>query len=178
MLKLLKNQQGDTIVEVMIVLALIGSALGISYATANQSLLDTRQAQEASQAAQLIQSQVEELRTMTDNPATLNGNPNPNYIFNSTATPFCITQPPSGSFNVSLDSDPTEPCNIPFSNYSGTTSNLYYSISINYIPTTVQTSAVPPAPITGGTFTIQARWPDVEGEGTDTSTLIYNLYQP
>jgi len=173
MLNILKNQKGDTIVEVMIVLAILGSALGISYATVNQSLLDTRQAQEAAQAAQIVQTQVEELRTMTDNPATIAGNSNSNYIFNNPEPPFCITQATSGVFKVSLVSDATLPCNFPFSNFSGTTSNLNYSVSINFDKSSLSSPS-----IIGGTFTIKAQWPDVEGAGIDTSTIVYNLYQP
>lgn len=78
-----KNQFGDTIVEVMVVLAVLGFAIGISYATANRSLLNARQAQENSQAAALVQSQVEALRAMAANDST-----EPDYIY-SPGT-FCV----------------------------------------------------------------------------------------
>lgn len=76
------NIRGDTIVEVMIVLAVLGLAIGISYATANRSLLNARQAQENSEATQLVQSQIEGLRTMTQDPA--------NNIFQG--GPYCLSQ--------------------------------------------------------------------------------------
>lgn len=69
----------------MIVLAVLGLAIGIAYATANRSLLDARQAQENAEASQLVQSQIEALRTMTLDPA-------PNNIFQP--GPYCVTQTP------------------------------------------------------------------------------------
>lgn len=81
------KQTGDTIVEVMIVLTVLGLALSISYATANRSLLNARQAQEDSEATQLAQGQVEALRTMTGYIST-----DSNYIFRPGT--FCITDYP------------------------------------------------------------------------------------
>ncbi|MEK7594126.1 MAG: type II secretion system protein [Patescibacteria group bacterium] len=78
------QERGDTIVEVMIVLAVLGLAIGISYATANRALLQARQAQENTKATQLLQSQIEQLTTMTANKST-----NPNYIFG--AGPYCVS---------------------------------------------------------------------------------------
>jgi hypothetical protein len=58
------GEGGDTIVEVMIVLAVLGLAMSISYATANKSLLATRAAQESASANVLLQTQVEYLRSI------------------------------------------------------------------------------------------------------------------
>ncbi len=71
------TQRGDTIVEVMVVLAVLGLAMGISYATANRSLKNTRQAQENSEATALVKAQIEQLRSLasTEQPGT------DNYIF-------------------------------------------------------------------------------------------------
>lgn len=84
------NTRGDTIVEVMIVLAVLGLAISTAYATANRSLLDARQAQENAVATQLVQSQVEALRTMTLN--------SPSIFSAATwpgASPYdCVTQSP------------------------------------------------------------------------------------
>lgn len=78
------RNRGDTIIEVMIVLAVLGLAIGIAYATANRSLLNARQAQENAQATALAQSQVEALRPLADS-TTQN-------IFQS--GPYCISQNP------------------------------------------------------------------------------------
>ena len=58
----LHNSAGDTIVEVMIVLAVLGLAFAISYATANHGLIQARNAEEHSEALGLLDSQVELLR--------------------------------------------------------------------------------------------------------------------
>jgi type II secretory pathway pseudopilin PulG len=143
----LGNYRGDTIVEVIVVLAVLGMAISISYATASRSLLDARQAQEASQAAELIQSQLETLRTLSEA-----GNPQNIYQ----AGPYCIV-----SSTIYVWSSPTDATGTPCKDIS----NLY-TLSVKG----------PSAP--GGTFTIVASWDDVQGQGTDTSTLTYKLYQP
>jgi prepilin-type N-terminal cleavage/methylation domain-containing protein len=136
-----KTSRGDTIVEVMMVLAVLGLAISISYATANRSLLDARQAQENAQATALAQSQIEALRTLT--PAT-----NTPTIFQ--AGPYCI----SPSYTVITGSS----CNR---------GSIPYSIAVSWTT----------SPSTGSTFTITVTWPDVEGQGNDTVTLVYRLYQ-
>lgn len=52
-------ERGDTIVEVLLCLAILGLALSISYATANRALLIARNAEEHSEALQYLNSQVE-----------------------------------------------------------------------------------------------------------------------
>lgn len=57
------NSRGDTIVEVLIVLAVLSLAFAISYATANRGLSQSRNAEEHSQALGVMNSQVELVRT-------------------------------------------------------------------------------------------------------------------
>lgn len=61
------REAGDTIVEVMIALAILGSAFGISYATANSALNRARNAEEHSQALQFLSKQLELLRLAAGN---------------------------------------------------------------------------------------------------------------
>lgn len=79
------HSAGDTIVEVMVVLAVLGLAIGISYSTASRSLKNTRAAQDNAEATQLLQSQLETLRYMAPTLATSPGFAN----LNSGGT-FCI----------------------------------------------------------------------------------------
>lgn len=140
MLKRLRfRERGDTIVEVMVVLAVLGLAISISYATANRSLLNARQAQENAQATALAQSQIESLRTLTAASTTPT-------IFQ--AGPYCVT---SGAV-------------VPG---SCTTGSIPYTMRVNWVASA----------LTGSTFTITVIWPDVEGQGNDTVTLVYRLYQ-
>jgi prepilin-type N-terminal cleavage/methylation domain-containing protein len=101
------DQAGDTIVEVMVVLAVLGLAISISYATASRSLLNARQAQENSTASLLLQSQLETLRTFAANKST-----SPNYIYRPS---FCI----DSTGNVSL----SPPCVF---------HNNLYNVTITY----------------------------------------------
>ncbi len=149
-LKRLKNR-GDTIVEVMIVLTILGLAIGIAYATANSSLLDIRQAEEHAQANELAQSQIEALRTLL-----APGSPN---IF--IAGPFCLT--PSGStFAITPN---------PVSGWpTGCTSGAApYTIRVSDL--SAITPSLPP-----DVFNIIIQWPDVHGQGNDTVTLNYQLH--
>ncbi|HUC89835.1 MAG TPA: prepilin-type N-terminal cleavage/methylation domain-containing protein [Patescibacteria group bacterium] len=77
------KQRGDTIVEVLISLAVISLVLGGAYATANTSLQITRSSQERSNATKLAESQIEQLKGLA--------NTNPSALF-SAPSPFCIYQ--------------------------------------------------------------------------------------
>lgn len=90
------NDTGDTIVEVMIVLAILGLAIGIAYATAHRSLLNARQAQESSQATEVVQSQAEALHTMVDDPAVYT---TPSFCLVPSGTTYAVqTNPGSCNF--------------------------------------------------------------------------------
>lgn len=145
MLNILKklNSSGDTIVEVLVVLTVLGLAISVSYATANRSLLDARQAQESSQATEVAQAQVEALRTQASvNPAIFT----PGVTFCLSATPpYKIQYPPN--------------CTTP------------QLASPNSISVTYNTATAP------YNFKIVVSWPDVAGQGNDTATLVYRLYQ-
>lgn len=56
------NQRGDTLVEVLISIAIISLILGGAYVTTNRSLQATRDAQERGDALKLVESQLEQLK--------------------------------------------------------------------------------------------------------------------
>jgi type II secretory pathway pseudopilin PulG len=56
------NSSGDTIVEVLICLAIMGFTLGAAYSIANRSLLSIRDAQERGEATKYAEIQLERLR--------------------------------------------------------------------------------------------------------------------
>lgn len=58
------NQRGDTIVEVLIAIAVVSSVLGISYATMNRNVLIGRDNQERSEAVRLGEGQIESLKSL------------------------------------------------------------------------------------------------------------------
>jgi type II secretory pathway pseudopilin PulG len=144
------NSCGDTIVEVMVVLAILAMALSVSYATANRSLLDIRQAQENEQATELLQGQVEELRTLT-----------------APSSPVNIFTPGSYCLSTSAPYTKLGSCGFSYAGQPAPAVSALYTIKTTYTPINAS----------GGTFTIIATWPDIEGQGSDSIQLVYRLYQ-
>lgn len=66
------NYNGDTIVEVLIAVAVIGSVLGITYGTMNRNMMILRDNQERTEAVKLAQGQVESLKAGWKNITTQN----------------------------------------------------------------------------------------------------------
>lgn len=160
------NKAGDTIVEVMIVLAVLGSAISISYATANRSLLNARQAQESSEATALAQGQVELLRSMSANPLS-----DPvHYIFqggNNSVAYFCINA--AGEVVPFTATDLYDSSTFVFADPAKSSDCMLgssrYNVSIKYDSTS------------NDKFTVKVIWDDVLGQGEDSSTLIYRVHQ-
>jgi prepilin-type N-terminal cleavage/methylation domain-containing protein len=172
MLKKLRpnTSRGDTIVEVMIVLAILGFAISIAFATANRSLINARQAQEHSEATAFVQSQIEALRSRaaidTETPAATG-------IFETTRTsPFCLLNNPPGTLSLQpLTSTPPAVTDCLF----GTASRYQvYIYSCDHV-----TGAPCNAVVTNNnTFAVQAQWEDVAGDGLDTVTVFYRVHAP
>lgn len=100
-----KNQRGDTIVEVMIAVAVVSLVLVAAYASTNRNILNVQDAQEHSQALQLVQSQIEYLHqagslaagyTCFDTDGPTNG---PNCVVDSTGAP--TTDEPAYHLSIS-----------------------------------------------------------------------------
>ena len=93
--KIKLSQRGDTIVEVMLSIAIIGMVLGASYTTSTRALRTGRFAQEHTEALKLAESQIEKLKYIASIITSVAVVP-PN-IFDPTAagaTPFCIDNSP------------------------------------------------------------------------------------
>lgn len=156
MLGRLKRQQaGDTIIEVMVVLAVLGSAIGIAYSTANRSLLNARQAQESSRATVIAQAQIEQLRALS----SVTDHTNPNYIYIS-PLPFCM----DGSGHVVPF---IAPSTYPLTCQYDKTPDFEYDVKIVY-------SNV----LGDDKFTVTVLYDDVLGQGRDSVTLIYRAHTP
>lgn len=83
----LKNQTGDTIVEVLLSLTVLGLVIGTAYAIANRSLIRAQQSQERTTALKLAEGQVDSIKylsesTNTDDLVTLQNL--------ETATDYCL----------------------------------------------------------------------------------------
>ncbi len=154
MLKL--NRAGDTIVEVMVVLAILGMAIGISYATATSSLLANRSAQENSEATLLVQSQIEQLRNFVSIDSGFFNN-------QSGTVSFCFDT--TGSF-IPIN-DP-----IDYSKYPAGCGlvNGIYNVSITRLAVDPASGAII------NKFTGKVVWDNVQGRGQDSTTLVYRLH--
>jgi type II secretory pathway pseudopilin PulG len=157
------NQVGDTIIEVMVVLAVLGLALGVSYATANRSLLAARGAQENSEATQLVQSQVEYLRAY----ARVASSDTAHYIFTPNNI-FCFDTSGNIVAGFTGTNTDTPPANYPSS--GACLQGTRYYLSIKY-----GGAAGSPADPTD-TFTVRAVWADVQGQGNDSVTIVYRIH--
>ncbi len=157
---LFKGEDGDTLIEVLVVLAVLGFAIGISYATASQSLLNARQAQENTQATEYSQTELEFLRVLGPSGNITGGNPTTNIY--AQTSPFCIysTSAVPPITNSCTNFDPSGIYLV----------NIYYCAKISTSPPAC-TGITDPY-----TFIIQTTWPDVSGKGTDSVTLSYKTY--
>src|SRR5665811_1867624 len=131
------NSAGDTIVEVMIVLAVLGLAFAIAYATASHGLIQSRNAEEHSEALGIINSQVELVRSavaqQTDPAITssfcIPDPTKPTNIHPFASSPLSYTVPPSATADSAsgyLHYGSSAP--------AGCISNIFYHESITYKP--------------------------------------------
>lgn len=139
------KQSGDTIVEVVIAIAVIAVVLTGAFVVTNRSLTAVRDSEEHSEALNLLQGQVEQLRNgalSLKSSETGNG-----------AKAFCFD---SGGTNTLL---PSASC----------TQNTLYSLSVQEC----SSSVCPPSGLTT-TFLCIATWDSLNG-GKDQVQLTYRV---
>ncbi|HEX5447930.1 MAG TPA: hypothetical protein VFW90_01885 [Candidatus Saccharimonadales bacterium] len=108
-----KIDRGDTIVEVLIAIAIASFAIGISYATAHRSLNQAITARERNQALNLIENQIAALKLRYQKQSSGNF-----AQFTLPANHFCLDD---------TASDPTAAGWAPYSNYN---SDAYLSANL------------------------------------------------
>ncbi len=87
-----RPERGDTLVEVMIAIAIISLILGGAYVTTNRSLQATRAAQERAVALKLAESQIERLKGLiATNPSAVQTATNPFCVSYTTGLPVATT---------------------------------------------------------------------------------------
>jgi type II secretory pathway pseudopilin PulG len=80
------NQKGDTIVEVLLAIAVVSSVLGGAFVSANRSLRGTQVSQERGEALKLVEGQLERLKAAASDPdPTISG-----AVFGATGD-FCLS---------------------------------------------------------------------------------------
>lgn len=149
-----QQERGDTIVEVLIAVAVVSLILGGAYVTTNRNLLAVRSAQERVNALKLAESQIEQIKGLAAiDPDKLfatagpNAAPNPFCIAKATGLPVAADKP---ACSVDLAGDPA---------LSGVEPRFNISITR-----------------TGNDFLLTERWADVSGRVTDELQLRYRVY--
>jgi type II secretory pathway pseudopilin PulG len=149
---------GDTIVEVLIALAVLSAVLGGAYLSANRSLASNRDSQERGEALKLAEGQIEQLKSLAKTtPSVL-----------STGGVFCIDSANSIKTNDGMVSDP-------FPSLDGDTlATPNYNLGCIQKPSGVSYYMS----ISGSSnlFTIRSRWNRINGGGNNEVKLTYRLY--
>jgi type II secretory pathway pseudopilin PulG len=172
------NKAGDTIVEVMIVLAVLGLSLGISYATANLALNQSQNAQEHSTALGIITSQLELLRTAIDSNA-----PGISSIANSqgSGTYFCMNPVNSAYHRLStVPTTYTADQQGNYSEYQGTPCHvsepINYYFSISPASSSDQTyNYTTPSIVDDTSYTFVVRWDGLGNLGPQQESMTYRI---
>lgn len=141
------TERGDTVVEVLISIAVVSLVLGGAFVTSNRSLQGTRDAEERSNALKMAETQVEQIKYISA--------ANPTAIFGSSVpASYCLV----GS--VAIDS-----------------SNAQCLVDSGGAPTTTQPAYRLTVTRSGNTFTIISSWTKVGSNQQNNVQLKYRAYQ-
>lgn len=146
-LRQINKQRGDTIVEVLIAIAVISLVLGGAFVTTNRSLQATRAAEERGNAIKLVESQIEQLKTIAKTDS--------NSLFGAgVPNPFCV------GANQTIVAANNAACRV---NAAGqpTETEPIYNLSVSR---------------SGNTFTISNNWQAPGGRHTDRVQMVYRMY--
>jgi prepilin-type N-terminal cleavage/methylation domain-containing protein len=114
MLRLIRNQSGETIVEVLIALSILGLVLGAGYASASDSIRTAQDTQERIEASQFARGMVESIKYIANQPSYQGENllfpPGPAGTSGGQRD-FCITEGNLGDPSSTLDNKPATPAN-------------------------------------------------------------------
>lgn len=165
MINLKRINAGDTLVEVMIAMAVMGMVIAVSYKIAGRALQTAQQAEERGQAIKVSENQLERLKLL----APGYGTPATN-IFN-TSSAFCVSQTTNSPVNWAIGDYPP---NDEFSDILSTTAPGKYK------PECIQNGrfyfSVAYDASQNDLFTIRTRW-DRIGGGRDEVKIVYHLHK-
>jgi len=162
------HQRGDTIVEVLLAMAVLGLIMGGAFASARRSLNSTVQAKEHTTALKLAEGQLEEIKQISENVSTdVNS---AYYKLYNTGNIFCATN--TSGLDI-LDATTTTPRKV-FGDITYDINFLDYHVNCSTnsgIPYYIGITRSTPENI----FTVYVRWDNVHGTGQDQVTLVYKL---
>ncbi len=142
------NQRGDTIVEVLISIAVVSMVLGGAYVTTNKSLMYERASEEQGSAIKLTESQLELIKGLVSTDtgtATLNGAPQT----------FCVSSATTVAASTSAA------CKMDATG-APTTTEPVYNVKIQKQ--------------TDGSYSITTDWNSIKQSGKDTVQMFYRIY--
>jgi type II secretory pathway pseudopilin PulG len=149
------NNTGDTIIEVLVCIAVVSTILGGAFVTTRQSQVGVRNSQEHAEALKLVESQLEQLRGDTAQVTTY-------------TTPFCMyNETPVSAVIAPQDADCTQD--------SG---GLAKQSDSRYYLTIARCTAIACGNNIAGSylFTVTATWTQVTGQGNGQESMVYRLY--
>lgn len=163
------KEAGDTIVEVLIALAIAGFLVGVAFVITSRSTVNEEQAQERSEAVGLLQTQIEALYmaqrgggayAITNTDFCMSPGASGNYSFN---TNFSSNPPTSASSESNFNEYPSA-CDFSAGGAPNATLQPVFHIFITYsVPSG---SAV-------GVYTLNCRWAAASGNGIDNMIMYY-----
>lgn len=148
-----KSERGDTIIEVLLAIAVVSSVLGIAYSIMNRNILTLRDNQERTQAAKLAEGQIERLKHVW--------NTDQASIISQGANAFCI----NGTTVTDLaGASPTAtPETDNFGNYAGGCRfDNFFNVGIRFNNA-------------ANSFTVFVRWDRVGGGQRGQVVLVYRV---
>ncbi|MBA2278919.1 type II secretion system protein [Candidatus Saccharibacteria bacterium] len=149
-----RHQSGDTIVEVLIAIAVITSVLGTAFGTMNRNMLILRDNQERTESTKLAQGQIESLKAAWDNTsqkAQITGQSSFGFCMNGT-TVVDLTGNAAPTDITSADD---------FANYPAECKKSYYNIGIKRL--------------SGKTYRVYVRYDRVGGGPRSEIMMVYTL---
>ncbi|OGL30764.1 hypothetical protein A3F37_04055 [Candidatus Saccharibacteria bacterium RIFCSPHIGHO2_12_FULL_41_12] len=181
-LKIMHNQRGDTIMEVLICVAMLGFMLGAAFSLTNKNQQSARASQERSEATKIAEKQIEYLRAHYAKHATGPFDPplTDNFCFKEDASipdkgykyvenvglaspsPVIV----SGAANEDKDSNYVADCKLSPNGYN-------YRISAWKAGTANATTLGAKA----GAFVVTVRWDSVKGNGQEEVKMFYTIDQ-
>jgi type II secretory pathway pseudopilin PulG len=166
---LVRRQEGDTIMEVLVAIVVLSLILTISFSVVNRSTLGNRQAEERGEGFKYAASQIELLKSYVSSGAV-----STTAGFPPAGTAFCMYTNGTNTGFIQPISVAPNAQNENFSGYQPTSSAAYQNCRQNerYYSYIVRTTV-------GGntTFTAHTRWEKIGGGyGIDEATMVYRIY--
>lgn len=153
-MRIINRQNGETIIEVLLSVAVLGLVLAASYTLANKSTQANRRSQERTEALNQTSARIEQFKTYLENGG------------NIPSGTFCVYENNSGQLRTAIFSSSVPP------NAQNDTLSVYPARCKSGTDNRYNTSIHK----TSGTYVITTRWFRAAGGGVDEMALAYRIY--